>query len=86
MDWEKYAFATRTKQRRNILKTLERPYSPTAISKAISARANHITRNLKLMEKEDIVYCTNPEKRKPRLYDLTDEGRKILDQYEKTSK
>lgn len=78
MDWELYAYATRTKQRREILKMLAEPHTPTAIGKATGIRPSQVSRTLSEFVDNCIAKCQTPKLRVGRLYNLTREGTEIL--------
>lgn len=58
---------------------------PIGIAKKTSLHPNAVSSNLKKLRDNGFVYVINPEYHVPRLYRLTDKGKKILnllDQYE----
>ena len=50
---------------------------PSQIAKDTGIRTNHISNILSELKEHDMVECINPELRKGRLYRLTDKGKEI---------
>ena len=52
---------------------------PSQIAKDTGIVQNHISNTLRQLKDHDLVECINPEVRKGRLYRLTDNGEKIIE-------
>ncbi len=50
---------------------------PMEISEKTGLHQNTVSKELRLLKKEGLVYCLNPEYYKPRLYRLTNKGKKV---------
>ncbi len=53
-------------------------FRPSQISKKLNFHKNTVSKNLKDLREHDLVYIINPEYHVPRLYRLTEKGKKIL--------
>ena len=51
---------------------------PIQISKKLSIHPNHVSKNLRELCEHELVYVINPEYTIPRLYRLTEKGKKII--------
>ena len=54
--------------------------TPTEIYEKVSIPTSHISTTLKELTNKNLVICLTPKLRKGRLYDLTKEGRKLIEQ------
>jgi DNA-binding MarR family transcriptional regulator len=52
--------------------------TPTQLAKQIEKHLSHISRALKELESKDLVSCSTPESSKPRIYNLTTEGDRLI--------
>ncbi|MBE6499559.1 MAG: winged helix-turn-helix transcriptional regulator [Methanobrevibacter thaueri] len=76
---EIYVFVSISSYRVKTLKALYKGNkTPTEISKDSNIRVNHISNVLSDLKKYGLVICINEEKRKNRIYTLTDLGKKIM--------
>jgi len=79
MNWDKYAFVISSNHRQSILKEVyEKPRTPSELAEELDLSMSHISNLLKELKKEEIVECITPEKKKGRLYELTDTGEWIV--------
>lgn len=53
---------------------------PTEIANDSGVLRNHVSNVLRELKEQDLVECLNPRLRKGRLYRLTEEGSKILEE------
>jgi len=85
-DWNSYGFAFVSKYRRIILiSLLESPKTPTQIANEHNCNVSHISRALRELKEKGLVKCLNPERRKGRIYALTDKGLRITQRLKTTS-
>lgn len=77
---ELYGWVLRGKQRRIIIKCLEKPKTPTLIKEETKIKVSNVSDVLRAMEKIGIVECLNPKDKMGRLYGLTIAGEKIRKQ------
>lgn len=78
MEWEDYSFIVRGRIRKNVLKAVEKPRTPSQISKITKISDSHVTRALKKMESKGFVRCLTPNESKGKVYELTEKGKEIL--------
>lgn len=75
---DKYGFVTASRYRRRIVSTLKMsPMTPKQISNEISISLSHVSTTLAALKKEAIVECINPQRKKGRVYRLTETGKWI---------
>ncbi|MFH0701768.1 MAG: hypothetical protein V2A62_05005 [Candidatus Woesearchaeota archaeon] len=75
-----YAWIVRGKQRRIIIKVLDRPKTPTLIKEDTNVKVSNVSDVLRAMEKRKLVKCINPKEKLGRLYELTCLGKKIREE------
>ena len=82
--YELISFLSRSKNRRTVLKNLEKPTTPTELSSKLKIQRSTISRAiLELMDKK-LVKCLTPKEKMGRLYQITDLGKKILKENDTT--
>lgn len=65
--------------RKNICLALEeRPLTPKQLSERFSIALSHVSNTLKDLEENDLVKCLTPNKRKYKLYELSESGEELL--------
>lgn len=80
MDNETLEYVQRSKYRQNVLKALDgNVLMPKEIAERSSIKSNHISKVLSELKSKDLVECINEEARKGRLYRLTQDGEKIVE-------
>ena len=72
------AYLTRSEKKKQILQILEKPKTPTQISKLLKMHRSSASKILLQMEKKQFVKCLNPEDRMARYYQATEKGLKVL--------
>ncbi|WP_330633643.1 winged helix-turn-helix domain-containing protein [Halocatena halophila] len=79
-DWDKVSFVIRSEYRLKILDRLEdRPAIPSTISEDTEIQRTHVSRALsELREKEIIDLLVPDERKKGRIYGLTEQGSEIF--------
>lgn len=68
MDWQKYSFVVRSKNRKLVILSLDRPKNPTQISEELSLSLPHVSRALKELEEMELVKCLTPNEKLGRIY------------------
>ncbi|WP_458453223.1 transcriptional regulator [Methanobrevibacter sp.] len=77
---DKLKYVKRSSYRVNVLKAIGDDVKiPTEIAEDSGVLRNHVSNVLRELKEKDLVECVNPTSRKGRLYRLSDEGFKILD-------
>ena len=80
------AYLTRSEKKKQILQLLDRPKTPTQISKLLKMHRSSASKILLQMEKKQFVKCLNPEDRMARYYQATENGLKALKELEEIEK
>ena len=77
---KKYAYVNISSYRVKAVKSLqEGDKTPTQLANDSNIRVNHISKVLKELKDHEVVVCINEEKRKNRIYRLTNVGHEIVD-------
>ena len=72
-------FIRQAPNRLKVLKTLDnKTLMPSEISHETNIHNNNVSRALKQLKQNGLVYLINPDAKKGRLYRLTDEGMEVL--------
>lgn len=80
MDEEVVKYINRSTYRVRTLKAIDNKVKmPKDIAKDSGILQNHISNVLRELKDKNVVECLNPNRRKGRLYRLTDDGLEILD-------
>ncbi|MFB6144807.1 MAG: transcriptional regulator [Candidatus Nanohaloarchaea archaeon] len=84
MDWDKYSFVVASEYRTDIILQLfsGEPLTPKQISERTDYRLTHVSNTLSDLKGKELVRCITEDRNKGRLYQLTDEGRKIAEKLE----
>ncbi|ADB57524.1 winged helix-turn-helix domain-containing protein [Archaeoglobus profundus] len=77
MDWSKYSFVIRAKNRKAVLLCLSNPKTPAQIAKELNLSLPHVSRALKELEKEGLIECLTPNEKVGRVYKRTMIGEEI---------
>lgn len=72
------SFVSRGKIRKEVLRLLEKPMTPTDLSKKIKTHRSTVSRSLLELEKKDLVECITSNEKMGRYYTITKQGKKIL--------
>ena len=78
-----YTWVLRGKQRKKIIKALNKPKIPTQIKEETRLSLNNVSDVLRAFQKKKIAYCLNPKEKTGRLYELTPRGMRIREELEK---
>ncbi|MEK6827776.1 MAG: hypothetical protein AABX78_00340 [Nanoarchaeota archaeon] len=76
------AYLTRSEKKKQILQLLDKPKTPTQISKLLKMHRSSASKILLQMEKKQFVKCLNPEDRMARYYQASEKGLKALKELE----
>ena len=78
-NWDLISFVKSSDKRFKILSLLDDTVStPSDISTKLSIPISHVSSTLSELSERKLVKCLTPERRKTKLYQCTDNGRKIL--------
>lgn len=88
MDWNAISFVMSGKLRfRTLIELQTSQKTPSDLSSELNTPISHISNTLKELENEKLVECLTPNRRKMKLYSITEKGREILREINKmTSK
>lgn len=76
--YELISFVNRGKVRKKVLKELVKPMTPTELSTKIQIHRSTTSRTLIELERKGLVKCLTPKEKMGRYYEVSDEGKKIL--------
>lgn len=78
MDFEELGWIKASQYRQDILIELDnKPKTPKDISQNTDYYLSHVSKTLKELSEHDLVECVTPDRRKGRLYKITEEGEEI---------
>lgn len=78
-DWDLISFVKSSDKRLRILSMLKNSVStPSDISLKLSIPISHVSSTLSELMENKIVICLTPERRKTKLYKITEKGVKVL--------
>ena len=80
---KEYPWVVRGKQRKKIIKVLNKPKIPTEVKKETGLSLNNVSDVLRSFEKKKLAKCLNPKEKTGRLYKLTPKGMRIREELEK---
>jgi len=80
--YEDYSWILKGKQRRKILKVMDKPMIPTQIKEKTNLSLNNVSDILREFRKRKVAKCLNPKEKTGRLYELTNKGKKLKKQIE----
>lgn len=81
--WKDYSFIMRGKQRRIVIKVIDRPMTVTEIKKKADLSLSETSRVLRRFKKKGLAECINPEDALGRVYQLTEKAEKIREKIKK---
>lgn len=77
--YELVSFVNRSRIRKSVLENFEEPYTPTELSEIIKTHRSTVSRAILELEKKGLVKCITPNEKMGRYYQISDQGRKILE-------
>ncbi len=80
---DNYVWVLRGKQRKKIIRVLNKPKIPTQIKEETKLGLNNVSDILRSFQKRKIARCLNPKEKTGRLYKLTSKGMRIREELEK---
>lgn len=77
-DWDNLGWLKSSENRRNITNALfDSPKTPSELSENLDVHINHISNYLSDLAERSLVECVTPERKKGRIYRLTEKGKKL---------
>lgn len=81
MDWDAYGYVVASEYRERIVQSLsEKPKTPKQLADELDYHLSHISNTLSDLAEEGLVECLTENRRKGRVYALTDGGEEIATQ------
>ena len=82
--WNNYGYVLASRYRKIVLTALAQgPKTPTQIANESGCNVSHVSRSLHEIEKRGLVKCLSPDRRKGKIYGITNKGSKIVDKLQK---
>lgn len=82
-DWDVYGKIVASEYRQQVLHSLhDHPKTPTQIANEIKKHQSHVSKTLQEIVEFDLAKCLNPNAKKGRLYELTEQGESLHSQLE----
>lgn len=79
LSWDDVSFLLASEYRRKIMKALkEGPRTPSMLAKETSLYPEHVSRTLKELKKRKLILCLTPNRKRGKLFKLTEIGKKTL--------
>ncbi len=78
--WEDISYILSSKHRKNILKLLGDPKTPTQLKSETGLHFNSVSRTLNELVKKGFAECLNPKQKLTRFYRITNKGKKLLEE------
>jgi predicted transcriptional regulator len=80
MDVDKYAWVKASDYRERVLLAMtEKPRTPKEIAEETDFYLSHVSNTLSDLEEENLAHCLTPDRRKGRLWALTDTGEDLVE-------
>lgn len=80
------SFILRGERRKAILLCLNKPMIPKEIADSCKVSIHNVSKSLKELVDRGLIVCKNPNDKFYRFYELTNKGREILKELDKTTK
>ncbi|MEN7981826.1 MAG: ArsR family transcriptional regulator [Nanoarchaeota archaeon] len=84
--WENISYILGSKHRKNILKLLGNPKTPTQLKDETGLHFNSVSRTLNELVKKGFAECLNPKQKLIRFYKISTKGKSLLNDIEKLDK
>ena len=76
--YELVSFVSRGKIRKEVLRVMDKPITPTDLANKIKTHRSTVSRTVLELEKKGLVECITPTGKMGRVYQMTDKGRNII--------
>lgn len=78
MDFEELGWVKASEYRKRVIESLEeKPQTPKDLSNKTDYYLSHVSKTLKELVEHEMAECLTPDRKKGRLYRLTEKGEKI---------
>ncbi|HRZ85640.1 MAG TPA: helix-turn-helix domain-containing protein [Candidatus Paceibacterota bacterium] len=82
--WQDVSFVISSDYRKRILDNIQSPKTPSKLSKELNINIAHISRTLSELESSKLIECLTPKANKGKLYIITNYGKQILSEINKS--
>jgi predicted transcriptional regulator len=80
MDVETYSWVKASEYRENLLLAIEdKPRTPKELSEMTDYYLSHVSNVLSDLDDRDLAECITPDRKKGRLWQVTDDGEKLIE-------
>ncbi len=76
-DYKDYSWVIKGRQRKKILKVMDKPLIPTQIKEKADLSLNNVSDILREFRKRNLAKCINPKEKTGRIYELSDKGKRL---------
>ena len=76
--YELVSFVSRGKIRKEVLRVLDKPITPTELANKIKTHRSTVSRTVLELEEKGLVECITPNEKMGRFYQITAKGKKII--------
>ena len=76
--WDDISFIVRNKNRKRVFNTLEKPKTPTQISKELQLNIGYISNIIIELLNRKLIKCLSPNEKRYRFYRITPKGQDVL--------
>jgi len=79
-EWDDLGFVYSSRYRKKVMEVLAiQPCTPTIIAAKTKIRTPHVSRALSELEDHGLVVCLTPQRRRGRIYALTEKGQRLAE-------
>lgn len=76
--WDDISFIVRNKNRKRVFNTLEKPKTPTQISKELQLNIGYVSNIIIELLNRKLIKCLSPNEKRHRFYRITTKGQDVL--------
>lgn len=82
-EWDDISFVVRNKNRRKVFDNLEKPKTPTDLSKGLEINIGFVSNILIELQGRKLIECLTPNEKRNRYYRISTKGKRIKIKIEK---
>ena len=82
-DWDDISFIVRNKNRKAVFEILDKPKTPTDLSKELSINLGFVSNILIELSERGLIECLSPNEKRNRFYRINKKGEKLKEKIEK---
>jgi predicted transcriptional regulator len=84
-NWENVSFINSSSYRKRVLEKLDKPKTPSSLSKELNLNKTHISRTLSELMEKKLITCLTPGSRKSKIYLVSENGKEVLEKQKNLS-